>query len=188
MSRFTAAAVAGGSSVASSPRDRDRGERADSRVSALSSSHSNNSGESSSTAAPVPVSSFLYSGPTRFMLTASVPPRPGSTVPISNTTSTSSSGHLDDAQLEALSEADADAYLQKVGGVRCYWSLMRPRYPRPDVPGSKLELEFLHPDPVLGAHLAKQKMSLMGRGVIEFIHPHEREREFWLDRQFECGR
>ena len=45
------------------------------------------------------------------------------------------------------------------------------------MPGSKLELVFVHPDPVLGAHLAKQKMSLMGRGVIEFIHPSERERE-----------
>lgn len=51
-------------------------------------------------------------------------------------------------------------------------------YPRPDTPGSKLELLFVHPDPVLGAHLAKQKMSLMGRGVIEFIHPAEREREY----------
>jgi hypothetical protein len=33
-------------------------------------------------------------------------------------------------------------------------------------------------DPVLSVHLARQKMSLMGRSIIEFIHPHEREREF----------
>ncbi|WVR09500.1 hypothetical protein IAU60_006568 [Kwoniella sp. DSM 27419] len=68
-----------------------------------------------------------------------------------------------------------------VGAVRCYWALLTPRYiplpPQPDgsSPGTKLELEFVHPDPVLGVHLAKQKLSMMGRGVIEFIHPHERE-------------
>ena len=36
----------------------------------------------------------------------------------------------------------------------------------------------MHPDPVLGVHLARQKLSLMGRGVLEFIHPAEREREW----------
>jgi len=41
----------------------------------------------------------------------------------------------------------------------------------------KLELVFVHPDPVLGVHLARQRLSLMGRGVLEFIHPGERERE-----------
>lgn len=61
----------------------------------------------------------------------------------------------------------------RVGGVRCYWALVRPRFP--SLPGSKLELVFVHPDPVLAVHLARQKMSLMGRGVIEFIHPAERE-------------
>jgi hypothetical protein len=62
-------------------------------------------------------------------------------------------------------------------GVRCYWALVTPRYPRPEVPGSKLELVFIHLDPVLSVHLARQKMTFIGRGVIEFIHPAERERE-----------
>lgn len=44
-------------------------------------------------------------------------------------------------------------------------------------PNAKLELQFLHLDPVLSSHLARQKMSMVGRGVIEFIHPAERERE-----------
>jgi hypothetical protein len=64
-----------------------------------------------------------------------------------------------------------------VMGVRCYWALVTPRYPRPEVPGSKLELVFIHLDPVLSVHLARQKMTFIGRGVIEFIHPAERERE-----------
>lgn len=54
---------------------------------------------------------------------------------------------------------------------------MAPRYPNPAVPGSKLELVFVHPDPVLGVHLAAQRLSMMGRGLLEFIHPAERERE-----------
>jgi hypothetical protein len=62
-------------------------------------------------------------------------------------------------------------------GVRCYWALVTPRYPRPEVAGSKLELVFIHLDPVLSVHLARQKMTFIGRGVIEFIHPAERERE-----------
>lgn len=72
-------------------------------------------------------------------------------------------------------EGIADA--QRLGGVRCYWALVAPRYPNPAIPGSKLELVFVHPDPVLGVHLARQRLSLMGRGVLEFIHPGERERE-----------
>lgn len=44
-------------------------------------------------------------------------------------------------------------------------------------PDTKLELQFLHLDPVLSSHLARQKMSMVGRGVIEFIHPAERERQ-----------
>lgn len=55
---------------------------------------------------------------------------------------------------------------------------MTPRFPDPAVPGSQLDLFFVHPDPVLAVHLAKQKMSLLGRGFMEFIHPAEREREF----------
>ena len=55
--------------------------------------------------------------------------------------------------------------------------MLSPRMPNPSVASSKLELVFVHLDPVLSVHLARQKMSLMGRGVIEFIHPAERERE-----------
>ena len=62
---------------------------------------------------------------------------------------------------------------QKLGVVRCYWALLRPRYTEP---AGRLDLQFVQMDPVLSAHLAKQKMSLMGRGIMEFIHPHERER------------
>ncbi|WRT68518.1 uncharacterized protein IL334_005494 [Kwoniella shivajii] len=70
----------------------------------------------------------------------------------------------------------------RVGGIRCYWALVTPSYiplpPNQDgtiQSGSRLELEFVHPDPMLGFHLAKQKLSMMGRSVIEFIHPAERE-------------
>ena len=34
---------------------------------------------------------------------------------------------------------------------------------------------FVHLDPVLAVHMAAQKMSLLGRGILEFIHPGERE-------------
>ncbi|WWC90603.1 uncharacterized protein L201_005539 [Kwoniella dendrophila CBS 6074] len=70
----------------------------------------------------------------------------------------------------------------RVGSIRCYWALLTPHYtplpPNPDgtpSTGSKLELRFVHPDPMLGYHLSKQKLSMMGRSVIEFIHPGERE-------------
>ena len=74
------------------------------------------------------------------------------------------------------------AEAQRVGGVRCYWALLTPRMLESS---EALELVFVHPDPVLAVHLAAQKMSMMGRGVIEFIHPAEREREsrrpfYWL--------
>ncbi|WVW85505.1 hypothetical protein I302_107543 [Kwoniella bestiolae CBS 10118] len=72
--------------------------------------------------------------------------------------------------------------IPRVGGVRCYWALLTPHYtplpPNPDgtpSAGSKLELRFAHPDPMLSLHLSKQKLSMMGRSVIEFIHPAERE-------------
>jgi hypothetical protein len=42
---------------------------------------------------------------------------------------------------------------------------------------SQLELKFVHPDPVLGSHLARQQMSLVGRDMLEFIHPTEVDRE-----------
>ncbi|WWC63411.1 uncharacterized protein I303_106012 [Kwoniella dejecticola CBS 10117] len=72
--------------------------------------------------------------------------------------------------------------IPRVGAIRCYWALLTPRYtPLPAnsdgtmSTGSKLELKFVHPDPMLGYHLSKQKLSMMGRSVIEFIHPAERE-------------
>jgi hypothetical protein len=86
----------------------------------------------------------------------------------------------------------------RVGGVRCCqlsyrpsptrhsliitsadWAFLKPRYPDPADPKSKFELEFIHLDPVLGAHMRSQSLSMLGRGVIDFIHPEERERE-WL--------
>ena len=57
--------------------------------------------------------------------------------------------------------------------------------PNPSIPNSKLELVFVHLDPVLSVHLARQKMSLMGRGVIEFIHPAERERGSSLEHELD---
>ncbi|KAK6910787.1 hypothetical protein I203_104820 [Kwoniella mangroviensis CBS 8507] len=72
--------------------------------------------------------------------------------------------------------------IPRVGGVRCYWALLTPHYtplpPNHDgtpSSGSKLELRFVHPDPMLSLHLSKQKLSMMGSSVIEFIHPAERE-------------
>ncbi|OWZ37758.1 hypothetical protein C356_04532 [Cryptococcus neoformans c45] len=66
----------------------------------------------------------------------------------------------------------------RVGAVRCYWALLKPRYdpnPDPGITVPQLELEFVHFDPILDAHLSKQKGSMMARSVLEFIHPHERE-------------
>lgn len=61
--------------------------------------------------------------------------------------------------------------------MRCYWALLAPTYTNDAAGNPKLELKFVYMDPVLGAHLAAQKMSMLQRGVIEFIHPGERERE-----------
>jgi hypothetical protein len=58
------------------------------------------------------------------------------------------------------------------------WAFLKPRYPDPSDPKSKFELEFIHLDPVLSAHMRTQSLSMLGRGVIEFIHPDEREREW----------
>ncbi|WWD19178.1 hypothetical protein CI109_103636 [Kwoniella shandongensis] len=89
------------------------------------------------------------------------------------------------------SESGGIPGIPRVGAVRCYWALLAPHYtpittspydpskPPPLVEGQppqqKLELEFVHFDPVLDAHLSKQKMSMMKRSVLEFIHPNERE-------------
>jgi hypothetical protein len=46
---------------------------------------------------------------------------------------------------------------------------------------------FVHLDPVLAVHMAAQKMSLLGRGILEFIHPGEREgMSFGLCRRCRC--
>ncbi|ORY35717.1 hypothetical protein BCR39DRAFT_511725 [Naematelia encephala] len=76
--------------------------------------------------------------------------------------------------------------IPRVGGVRCYWALLTPQYPSDQQNGhgngngngngnAKPELGFVHPDPVLAVHLGKQAVSFIGRGVLEFIHPAERE-------------
>ncbi|RXK35270.1 hypothetical protein M231_07468 [Tremella mesenterica] len=70
----------------------------------------------------------------------------------------------------ASDDSTSSTGVPRLGGVRCYWALVTPRQTH-----DRLELVFVHPDPVLGAHLARQQYSLMGRGVIEFIHPAERE-------------
>ncbi|KAL1413355.1 hypothetical protein Q8F55_001114 [Vanrija albida] len=62
-----------------------------------------------------------------------------------------------------------------LGGVRCYWALLAPTYHNDTHGNPKLELKFVYMDPVLATHLAAQKMSMLQRGVIEFIHPGERE-------------
>jgi len=46
----------------------------------------------------------------------------------------------------------------------------------------RFELDFVHLDPVLSVHMRTQSMSMLGRGVIEFIHPEEREREWYVHR------
>ncbi|KAL7422207.1 hypothetical protein Q5752_002853 [Cryptotrichosporon argae] len=63
----------------------------------------------------------------------------------------------------------------RVGGIRCYWALLQPDFPDPAQPPSELELRFVHFDPVLAVHLARQQLSMRGRGLFEFIHPAERE-------------
>lgn len=55
---------------------------------------------------------------------------------------------------------------------------MTPKFPIPGLHESKLALKFVHPDPVLGAHLARQQMTMVGRDMLDFIHPDERDRKF----------
>lgn len=54
---------------------------------------------------------------------------------------------------------------------------MTPTFPIPGLHESKLALKFVHPDPVLGAHLARQQMTMVGVDMLDFIHPNERDRE-----------
>lgn len=86
---------------------------------------------------------------------------------------------------------------QPLGGVRCYWALLQPRYfCSPATNGATaLELDFVYLDPILSTHLGAQNIALTGhgaipgRGVIEFIHEAERERECSClggDRSVQC--
>ncbi|KAH7106543.1 hypothetical protein BKA62DRAFT_298611 [Auriculariales sp. MPI-PUGE-AT-0066] len=59
------------------------------------------------------------------------------------------------------SSAPAPRNMPKVGETRCYWALLDDR------------LEFLFLDPVLGHHLEDQKDALLGRSLLEFVHPDE---------------
>ena len=72
--------------------------------------------------------------------------------------------------------AQVQGSYQRVGGIRCYWGLVTPQYSDPNT-DKQFDLVFVHVDPVCSAHLARQRLSLIGPGVMEFIHPGERERE-----------
>ncbi|GMK57516.1 hypothetical protein CspeluHIS016_0403500 [Cutaneotrichosporon spelunceum] len=65
--------------------------------------------------------------------------------------------------------------IPSLGQVRCYWALLVPHYgPAPDG-GSQLELKFVHLDPVLSSHLGPQSAGVLNHGLIDLIHPGERE-------------
>ncbi|TFL03974.1 hypothetical protein BDV98DRAFT_563343 [Pterulicium gracile] len=52
--------------------------------------------------------------------------------------------------------------LPKVGQTRCYWALLSET------------LEFIYLDPVLSDHCEDQAELLIGRGLLDFVHPDER--------------
>ncbi|KAH9002906.1 hypothetical protein EDB86DRAFT_3073405 [Lactarius hatsudake] len=54
-----------------------------------------------------------------------------------------------------------DHRLPKVGETRCYWTLLSP------------DLHFVYLDPVLSYHLVDQADLLIGRSLLEFVHPDE---------------
>ncbi|KAF8583851.1 hypothetical protein K439DRAFT_1661083 [Ramaria rubella] len=51
--------------------------------------------------------------------------------------------------------------IPKLGQTRCYWSLL------------SADLDFLYVDPVLHAHLGAQAHAIIGRKLLEFVHPDE---------------
>ncbi|KIP05026.1 hypothetical protein PHLGIDRAFT_92699 [Phlebiopsis gigantea 11061_1 CR5-6] len=53
------------------------------------------------------------------------------------------------------------AALPKVGGTRCYWALL------------SSDLRFVYLDPVLQSHLSEQADDLVGRPLLQFVHPDE---------------
>ncbi|EJD49734.1 hypothetical protein AURDEDRAFT_182843 [Auricularia subglabra TFB-10046 SS5] len=65
-------------------------------------------------------------------------------------------GHL--RRQPASSQA---ASLPRVGETRCYWALL------------SSDLRFLFLDPVLAHHLGHQRDPLLGRSLLEFVHPDE---------------
>ncbi|KZV83131.1 hypothetical protein EXIGLDRAFT_684196 [Exidia glandulosa HHB12029] len=66
-------------------------------------------------------------------------------------------------QPQPASSSSQAKSLPRVGQTRCYWALL------------SHELEFLFLDPVLAHHLGPQKDGLMGRSLLEFVHPDERD-------------
>lgn len=98
----------------------------------------------------------------------------------------------------------------KLGHVRCYWAMLTPHCPleecewdepfqqqqqHPSAPPSNgryggkktFELEFVNLGPVLSQHMKKEADLMLGRGLMDFIHPEERERECWLLKKWLGG-
>lgn len=87
-----------------------------------------------------------------------------------------------------LSLCDLVNVPQGVGGVRCYWALLVPQYSSTGPGGStQLELKFVYVDPVLSTHLGPQTATFLNRGLIDLIHPSERERECCAERGVPLG-
>ncbi|KAI0064785.1 hypothetical protein BV25DRAFT_1869046 [Artomyces pyxidatus] len=55
----------------------------------------------------------------------------------------------------------SDRRLPKVGETRCYWTLL------------SADLNFIYLDPVLSHHLSDQADSLIGKSLLDFVHPDE---------------
>ncbi|KAI0783580.1 hypothetical protein C8Q75DRAFT_725397 [Abortiporus biennis] len=60
-----------------------------------------------------------------------------------------------------VSDRSSSLSLPKVGETRCYWSILDPN------------LHFLYLDPVLASHLHEQADLLIGRSLLQFVHPDE---------------
>ncbi|TXT10206.1 uncharacterized protein COLE_04140 [Cutaneotrichosporon oleaginosum] len=75
----------------------------------------------------------------------------------------------------SLSVCDLVTAPQSVGRIRCYWALLVPQYGSAPGGGTKLELKFVYLDPVLSTHLGPQSLGVLNHGLIDLIHPSERE-------------
>ncbi|TRM65125.1 hypothetical protein BD626DRAFT_567963 [Schizophyllum amplum] len=51
--------------------------------------------------------------------------------------------------------------LPKIGETRCYWALL------------SSDLQFIYLDPVLASHLEEQAETLVGKSLLQFVHPDE---------------